>query len=109
MPKRDPLLLIEDILEAARKILTYTEGLTFDDFMSDPKTIDAVARNFEIMGEAASRLPEDFKANHKEIPWTRISGLRNRIIHEYFGIDYELVWNIRTSFLPDLIEKLEKI
>jgi uncharacterized protein with HEPN domain len=77
--------------------------------MSDPKKIDAVARNFEIMGEAASRLPEEFKAKHTEIPWLRISGLRNRIIHEYFGIDYELVWNIRTSFLPDLIVELEKL
>jgi uncharacterized protein with HEPN domain len=77
--------------------------------MSDPKKIDAVARNFEIMGEAASRSPEEFKAKHTEIPWLRISGLRNRIIHEYFGIDYELVWNIRTSFLPDLIVELEKL
>jgi uncharacterized protein with HEPN domain len=77
--------------------------------MSDTKTIDAVARNFEVIGEAASRLPSDFKENLKDIPWTRISGLRNRIIHEYFGIDYEVVWNIRNNFLPELIEKLQNL
>jgi uncharacterized protein with HEPN domain len=109
MPKRDSSLLIEDMLEAAQKILTYTQGQTFDDFKSDTKTIDAVARNFEVIGEAASRLPSDFKENLKDIPWTRISGLRNRIIHEYFGIDYEVVWNIRNNFLPELIEKLQKL
>jgi uncharacterized protein with HEPN domain len=109
MPKRDSSLLIEDMLEAARKILTYTQGQTFDDFMSDTKTIDAVARNFEVIGEAASRLPSDFKENLKDISWTRISGLRNRIIHEYFGIDYEVVWNIRNNFLPELIEKLQNL
>jgi uncharacterized protein with HEPN domain len=109
MPKRDSSLLIEDMLEAAQKILTYTQGQTFDDFKSDTKTIDAVARNFEVIGEAASRLPSDFKENLKDIPWTRISGLRNRIIHEYFGIDYEVVWNIRNNFLPELIEKLQNL
>lgn len=109
MSKRDTQLLIEDILEAANKILHYTKDFSFDDFIADAKTVDAVARNFEIIGEAASRLPEEFKLNHPEINWTRITGLRNRIIHEYFGIDYSLVWKIKIDYIPQLISALEKI
>ena len=109
MSKRDPNFLIVDILEAAKKILDYTSDMSFDDFMADSKTIDAVARNFEIIGEAATRLPSEFKVKYTEIPWISITGLRNRIIHDYFGIDYELVWNIKTIFLPELIGKLERL
>jgi uncharacterized protein with HEPN domain len=109
MSKRDPELLVGDMLEAARKILAYTDGLSFDDFMMDSKTVDAVARNFEILGEASTRLPEEYKMSNEEIPWKKISGLRNRLIHDYFGIDYEVVWTIKTTFLPSLIELLEKI
>jgi uncharacterized protein with HEPN domain len=69
MSRRDTQLLIEDILEAANRILSYTKGLSFEDFTADQKTVDAVARNFEIIGEAASRLPEQFKSKHPEINW----------------------------------------
>ena len=65
--------------------------MSFNDFINDDKTIDAVVRNFEIIGEAANRIPEDFKSNHPEIEWRRMIGFRNRIIHEYFGIDYNMV------------------
>lgn len=109
MSKRDPELLVGDMLEAARKILAYTDGLSFDEFMMDSKTVDAVTRNFEILGEASTRLPDDYKMSNEEIPWKKISGLRNRLIHDYFGIDYEVVWTIKTTFLPSLIELLEKI
>ena len=71
-----------------------TAGLSFDSFSADSKTMDAVIRNFEIIGEAANRLPEDFKDNHHEIDWFRIIGFRNRIVHDYMGIDYEIVWTI---------------
>jgi len=109
MSRRDTQLLIEDILEAANRILSYTKGLSFEDFTADQKTVDAVARNFEIIGEAASRLPEQFKSNYPEINWIRITGLRNRIIHEYFGVDYSLVWKIKLDYIPKLIFALEKI
>lgn len=109
MSRRDTQLLIEDILEAANRILTYTSGLTFEDFTADQKTVDAVARNFEIIGEASSRLPEEFKIKHSDINWIRITGLRNRIIHEYFGVDYALVWRIKLDYIPQLISTLEKI
>jgi uncharacterized protein with HEPN domain len=91
MSNREIQLLLEDILEAAKKILSYTRGMSFDDFVNDNKTIDAVVRNFEIIGEAANRVPGDFKSNHPEIEWRRMTGLRNRIIHEYFGINYATV------------------
>lgn len=80
----------------------------FDDFINDDKTIDAVVRNFEIIGEAANRVPEDFKANHPEIEWRRIKGFRNRIVHEYFGIDYRQVWKIKEENLQELIDFIEQ-
>jgi uncharacterized protein with HEPN domain len=109
MSKRQPLLLVHDILESGNKILSYTHGLTFDDFQKDAKTIDAVIRNFEVIGEAANRLPDDFKERHPTIDWHRIRGFRNRIVHDYFGIDYLIVWEIKTGFLPSLIRELERI
>jgi uncharacterized protein with HEPN domain len=109
MSKRQPHLLIEDIIESGNKILTYTRNLSFADFMLDSKTVDAVVRNFEIIGEAANRLPEDFREKHKEIDWHRIRGFRNRIIHDYFGIDFEIVWQIKEAFLPAFIENLKHI
>ena len=107
MSKRTPLLLVGDIIDSGYKILDYTNNLSFDDFINDSKTIDAVIRNFEIIGEAANRLPEDFKQLHPHIDWHHIRGFRNRIVHEYFGIDYAIVWQIKNAFLPDLIKKLE--
>ena len=109
MSKRSPELLIDDILESGRKILEYTSGFTLDQFKSDSKTVDAVIRNFEIIGEAANRLPEDFKDKHNDIDWHKVRGFRNRIVHDYFGIDYSIVWVIRETFLPHLIEKLQSI
>ena len=109
MSKRDPGLLIGDILESAAKILSYTRGLSFEDFTNDNKTIDAVIRNFEIIGEAANRLDDDFKGRFPDIDWQRIRGFRNRIVHDYFGIDYAIVWRIKETFLPDMITQLRKI
>ncbi len=109
MSKREPNLLVEDIIDSGKKILEYTNNLSFEDFTKDGKTIDAVIRNFEIIGEAANRLPDEFKENHPEIDWHRIRGFRNRIVHDYFGIDFTIVWKIINSFLPTLITKLEKL
>lgn len=68
--------------------------------------MDAVIRNFEIIGEAANRIQEEFKEAHPEIDWYRVRGFRNRIVHEYFGIDYSIVWLIKKTYLPELIDKL---
>ncbi len=109
MSKRDALLLIDDMLQSAIKIKKYTRGFNFEDFRTDEKTIDAVVRNFEIIGEAANRIPDEFKNTNSGIQWNRIRGFRNRIVHEYFGIDVEIIWTIMEKYLDELIESLEKI
>lgn len=109
MSKRDTLLLLDDMLQSAQKIKRYVTSLDFDSFMSDDKTMDAVARNFEIIGEAANRIDSDFRDRNPEIEWKRIRGFRNRIVHEYFGIDYEIVWQIIEEYLDELIDWLGTI
>ena len=106
MSKRNPELLVEDILESCHKIMDYTKGISFEEFVADSKTIDAVVRNFEVIGEAANRLPDEFKDLHQNIDWYRIRGLRNRIVYDYFGIDYSIVWQIKETYLPQLIKDL---
>ena len=108
MSNREIQLLLEDILEASKKILSYTNGMSFDDFISDDKTIDEVVRNFEIIGEAANRVPEDFKSDHPEIEWHRMTGLRNRIIHEYFGVNYATVWKVKEENIPELADFIQQ-
>ncbi len=107
MSKRDLMLLLEDMLESALKIKRYTTNLDYDLFLADDKSIDAVVRNFEIIGEAANRIDPDFRTINSEIEWNRIRGFRNRIVHDYFGIDYEIVWTIIENDLDNLIEQIE--
>ena len=109
MSKRAPNLLLEDILTSADKILIYTKDLTFEQFLADDKTIDAVIRNFEIIGEAANRLEDEFRDKYESIDWHRIRGFRNRIVHDYMGIDYKIVWHIKEEFLPSLIAQIKSI
>lgn len=109
MSERDTLLLLDDMLQAANKIKRYTKNLDLNSFSSDEKTIDAVVRNFEIIGEAANRISEEFRSGNSEIDWKRIRGFRNRIVHDYFGIDYEIVWTIIETYLDELIDWLETI
>lgn len=109
MSKREPKLLISDMLESCNKILQYTDNMDFEAFCNDSKTLDAVIRNFEIIGEAANRLPEDFKDEHISIDWHRIRGFRNRIVHDYIGIDFSIVWEIRNNYLRRLIDVLNTL
>jgi uncharacterized protein with HEPN domain len=109
MSRRAIPLLIEDIWEAVEKIERYLSGLGHDAFVKDDKTIDSVARNLEIIGEAANRIPKDFRTRHSEIDWRKIIGLRNRIVHDYFSIDIEIVWEIVQKDLPIFKTKLSLI
>ena len=109
MSDRPAALLIEDIWEATGKVSRFTKGMTVDLFARDQKTTDAVVRNLEIIGEAASRLPASFKEEHAEIEWAKIVGLRHRIVHEYFSVDLQIVWHIIQEDLPILIKALEKL
>ncbi|MBU0519389.1 DUF86 domain-containing protein [bacterium] len=98
---RDPEIFIEDILEAINKIDSYIKGLKFDAFKENELVIDAVVRNIEIIGEASKHIPQEIKKEHSEVPWNKMVGLRNIIIHEYFGIDLEIIWHIITVNLPE--------
>ncbi|MDR0394932.1 MAG: DUF86 domain-containing protein [Tannerella sp.] len=109
MSKRTPELLLDDLLDSCNKIIDYIGKIDYDTFVSDSKTVDAVIRNFEIIGEAANRLPDEYKAAYPEIDWLRIRGFRNRIVHDYFGIDYSIVWQIKETYLPQLIENLNRL
>ena len=109
MSKRNNTLLIDDIVQSINKIFTYTSLLSKDEFLTDNKTQDAVSRNFEIIGEASSRLSKEFKETHSEINWTKLKDFRNKIIHDYFGTDYSTVWLIIKNDLKILQEKLTGI
>ena len=106
MSKREPALLLEDIVEAIDKILKYTSEINKELFLSDSKTIDAVVRNLEIIGEAANHIPESYKINHSAINWRQIVGLRHRIIHDYFGVDIEIIWTIVEKDILELKENI---
>ena len=97
---RDPILYLSDIILSMERVKEYTAGLDFQHFKWDYKTVDAVIRNFEIIGEATKNLPNDLKDKYPSIPWEEMYRLRNRISHEYFGVDYEIIWDIATRHLP---------
>ena len=83
-----------------QRVQEYMSGLDFEHFKRDYKTVDAVIRNFEVIGEASKNLPKSIKTKYTNIPWEEMYRLRNRISHQYFGIDYEIIWSIATAHLP---------
>jgi len=109
MSKRPVDLLLDDICEAIDRIEQYISGMSFDVFSKDRKSVDAVVRNLEIIGEASNRLPADFKDSHSQIEWHKVVGLRHRIVHEYFGIDLQIVWQILQKDLPSLRQAISQI
>lgn len=102
-------MYLEDIQLSMLRIEEYVDGLTLPQFKKDYKTVDAVIRNFEIIGEASKNLPEEFKQKHPDIPWIEMYLLRNKISHEYFGIDYEIIWDIATNYIPDNRLQVEEL
>lgn len=92
MPSRDRKLRIEDILEAVQEIIQYTDGMIFESFCKDTKTVKAVLYSIAIIGEAVRHIPSDIRARYSEIPWKEIADMRNVVIHEYFGIDMDILW-----------------
>lgn len=106
---KDPNFYLTHIIEAIDKISKYTENLDRITFLRKEIVKDAVVRNIEIIGEAAKNLPEDFKKKNHNIPWKDITGMRDRIAHSYFGIDFELVWDTIKKDMPDLEKKISKL
>ncbi len=109
MSKREWKLFVEDILESIELIEEYVKDMVFDDFKEDRKTIDAIVRNFEIIGEASKYIPENVKDKFQNVDWKGMVGLRNRIAHEYFGISLAIVWDIIKLELPVLKEQMKDI
>jgi len=108
MSKRDWKILFEDIIESITKIEDYTKEITFEDFAQSPLIIDAVVRNVEIIGEASKNVPLEIQNKFKDIPWQKIKGIRNRIVHEYFAVDISIIWFIVTNELQSLKDNLTK-
>jgi|SRR3954453_16638840 uncharacterized protein with HEPN domain len=102
-PPRDWRLYADDILEACAKIRRYISGLTYEAFVADERTVDAVIRNIEIIGEAAKRLPEEVTLKAPSVPWRKVRGMRDVVAHGYFGVDRALVWNTATTKIHALL------
>ncbi|UMX48317.1 MAG: DUF86 domain-containing protein [Candidatus Nealsonbacteria bacterium DGGOD1a] len=109
MKKRDPEILVDDIAKSIAAIRDYTLDLSKKEFNGDKKTQDAVFKRIENMGEAVKNLPYDFRRQYPDIPWKKIAGMRDVLVHDYFGIDTEKVWNVVANEIPDLKEKIAKI
>jgi len=107
--KRDQKLFLNDIVSAMESIESFVEGMTLEEVEKDDKTSRAVVRKFEIIGEATKHLSEKIKEENPEIPWKNMAGMRNRLIHAYFGVDYKLVWEAIKIEIPRLKPKLEEI
>ena len=106
MSHRDWSLFVADMQEACNKISGYLSGVGYEEFRADSRTIDAVVRNLEIIGEASNSIPDEKKRRKPEIDWAAIKGLRNRIVHEYFGLSLSVIWAIVQNDLPVLSQQL---
>ena len=100
---------LEDILEAIQNVQSYVRGMTFDEFASDMKTIKAAAFEIAVVGEAASHVPEDLQTRFPDIPWNKMVGMRNVVIHEYFRVDVQILWQTIVENLPPLVPRLQDI
>lgn len=108
-PERGWKMRVEDILACIEKINTYTAGMTFEQFKSDDKTVDAVIRNFEIIGEAAGHIPLEIQEKYPELAWLEMRGMRNIMAHEYFGISLKITWRAIERDLPPLAASLQEM
>lgn len=109
MPHRSWEFRISDIIEAIEKVLEYSRGMVFEQFAADRKTIDAVIRNFTVIGEAASHLPEEFIKKHPDLPWREMRDMRNIVVHEYFGVDNLILWETAQKNLPPILPLLKNL
>jgi uncharacterized protein with HEPN domain len=100
---------IVDILTSFQEVEDFTGGMEFGTFVGDKKTVNAVIRSMEVMGEAARKIPTEVREKYPEIPWKRMSGMRDKLIHEYSGIDLEIVWNVVKTELPPIKPLFQQI
>lgn len=109
MSSRNWKFRLEDIVESLDLISEYVQDMDYNSWTKDRKTIDAVIRNIEIIGEAATHIPDDIQEKNPDIPWYQMKGMRNILIHEYFGVDVDVLWKTVRDDLPPLKEKIQKI
>lgn len=109
MSERADRIYLRDILEATRRIAGYVADLTYDAFRADTKTQDAVIRNLEIIGEAAKKVSTEFRTAHPDIPWRSMAAARDRLIHDYFGVNLEIIWQIAVADLPDVASRIQAL
>jgi uncharacterized protein with HEPN domain len=102
-------LFLEDMLLSMNRVAEYINGLSFMEFKHDYKTVDAVIRNFEVIGEASKKMPKEIKDKYPLVPWDEMYLMRNKISHEYFGIDYEILWDVASNYLPENKEQIKEI
>jgi len=107
--KREAGDFIEDIVNAMNKALRFVEGMSFEEFSKDDKTIFAVIRAIEIIGEATKNIPDEIKKAYPEIPWKGMAGMRDKVIHGYFGVDLKVVWDTVTKRIPEIKELFERM
>lgn len=108
MSERDVHLYLADIIESGRAVTEYVAAMSFDAFRKDRKTFSAVIREFEIIGEAVGKLPDELKNRRADVEWQDIKDFRNLLIHEYFGVDLEIVWKVIQEDLPGLMDAVRE-
>jgi uncharacterized protein with HEPN domain len=109
MSKRRDKEYLSDIIEAIERIEEYAKGLAYSDFLKDKKTQDAIIRNLEVIGEAAKGVTSALKKEYSDIPWNDMARLRDRLAHHYFGINYEIVWDIASKELPPVHDQVASL
>lgn len=107
--KRIPHVFLRHILDSIEAIEEYTEDCSEEEFLDLREKQDAVVRRVEIIGEAVRNIPPDFREQHPHIPWKKIAGMRDKLVHEYFGVDFELVWEVVKNDLPPFKEQVEEL
>lgn len=106
---RDYRQYLDDILDAISKLERYTKGINLDQFRDDDKTVDAVIRNFTVIGEAAKHIPLSFRKKYPDIPWKEMAGMRDILVHEYFGVRFDILWVTMKKRLPQVKPMIEAV
>ena len=109
MSERGPQEFLADMRAAIVRIQSYTSGNTYAQFLADSRTQDAVVRNIEILSEAAKRLPATLTAAHPDVAWKSIAGMRDKLVHDYFGVNVDILWDVVTTKLPTLLPQIDRI